>query len=605
MIRFKMNHGLFCLVISLIILIIYSNSVENPFLFDDFHVIFRNPSIKNANNYSNFFSNPTLESGLLKESVSYRPLLMVTFALNYSFGAMNPFGYHLLNIFIHMGCAIFVYFIILFMLRLSNSGKESDFSKDSLIAFFGALLFAVHPVQTESVTLITGRSSSLMALFFLGSFCTYLGYVNTRKFSFLLLSSAGYCCALLAKEVAITLVVLLSIFMIFFPLGRSWRERLYTLAPYIFLTIVYVLIRIHFWGVSSFSSPFPRTLYENLLTQTRAWVFYLKTLILPINLSVVYDFPISHSILEGQVLISILILSSLFLIFWKISQSYRIIGFFALWFAITISPTNSLISQSDVVTDRWLYLSSVGYAVILAVLAGLLFKIRIKGKSLTSKIIFFFLCALVVELYGYGTALRNFTWANEWMLWEDAALKSPNRPGPHNGLGLAFANVGRFDEAIEELKRAIEISPYYGGPYLNLGVVYYRLGRYEEAIQAYQKAISLDTNLAMDGHNNLGVLYTKQGETEKAITEFQKSIEAHSENPAAYYNLWEIYYKKGNIDEAILVLEKVIQFQPEYFNAYGALALLYEKKGWKEKSREAHANYIKYVSLSENGLQNP
>ena len=150
---------------------------------------------------------------------------------------------------------------------------------------------------------------------------------------------------------------------------------------------------------------------------------------------------------------------------WKLSRTFRAAGFFSLWFVVTLAPTNTLIALDDVVTDRWLYLPSVGYAVVFALTAEWIYRKGIIRLGRERKLIFFFLCALVIELYGYSTLLRNFTWANEWMLWEDTKLKSPNLARPRNGLGLALADVGRMDfEAILEFKKAVAMDPQIRQP---------------------------------------------------------------------------------------------------------------------------------------------
>ena len=162
-----------------------------------------------------------------------------------------------------------------------------------------------------------------------------------------------------------------------------------------------------------------------------------------------------------------------------------------MWFAVTLLPTNSAIALDDVVTERWLYLPSIGYAVIVALAAEWIFTRLVMNRGRETKIIFYFLCALLIEFYGYSTFLRNVTWTNEWMLWEDTVSKSPKLARPHNGLGLALSDAGQMDEATLEFKTAIAIDPGYGNPYLNLGKIYYLQGKFREAIEVNQKAMSL------------------------------------------------------------------------------------------------------------------
>jgi Tfp pilus assembly protein PilF len=340
-------------------------------------------------------------------------------------------------------------------------------------------------------------------------------------------------------------------------------------------------------------------LYDRLLTQLRAWVHYIFTLFLPLNLNVDYDFSISRSLLEGQVLLAVGVLILAIGLIWKVSFTHRSYGFFALWFGITLLPTNSVFPLEDVVTDRWLHLPSVGFAMIMALFTQWIYGTIVEKGSRQRKMIFFFSCALVLELYGHATLLRNFTWHNEWMLWEDAVIKSPNKDRPHNGLGLALMRAGKYEEAILEFQRVLELNPKHGGAYLNLGITYLRQGKFEEAIQALKKSMALSPRLTPEIYTNLGVIYGKQGRVEEAIHAYQKAIEARPHNSAAYYNLGDIYAKQGDVDRAISCFEGAVKFTPEFYKAHYYLAGLYEKKGWREKSQEANAKALKFIPSAQ------
>jgi Tfp pilus assembly protein PilF len=357
------------------------------------------------------------------------------------------------------------------------------------------------------------------------------------------------------------------------------------------------MIRIYFFGFWQDNSQPGRPLYDNFLTQLRAWVHYAVTLVFPLNLNVDYDFPVSHSLLEGGVIVSIFILAMLGWIIWKVARVCRPAGFFALWFAINLLPTNSLIPLKDVITDRWLYLPSVGYAVIMALGAEWIFRAKVRGGNRARKIIFFFLCALIVELYGFATVVRNFTWTSYWTLWEDAAAKSPNKSRPHLALALGLNQAGRTAEAIEELKKAAQLDPKGGEAYLNLGYIYFHQRKLDEAIQAFQKAIVLTPRLAADGHNNLGAVYLLQGRNEEAIQELQLALKERPHYSRPYSSLGNYYEKEGDIDKAISYMEQAAKLEPEFVPAHESLVRLYEKKGWKEKSQEARKNFLKYDAL--------
>jgi Tfp pilus assembly protein PilF len=288
-----------------------------------------------------------------------------------------------------------------------------------------------------------------------------------------------------------------------------------------------------------------------------------------------------------------------------LSKNCRPVGFFAFWFAVNLAPTSSIIPLEDVITDRWLYLPSVGFAVILAFAAEWLYRTKVVTKSRAWKLVFFFLCALVVELYGFATTLRNFTWTSDWTLWEDAATKSPNKARPHIALGLALNEAGHQEEAIREFKKAMQLDPKDGRGYLNLGLIYFNKGWFEESIQVTQQALSLSPGLASEGHNNIGLACMKQGRRQEAMQEMLKAIQARPINAGPYFNLGNLYSEEGNWHKATSCMEKVIELEPEFYLAHEALSRLYEKKGWKEKSQEAYKKYLKYAPPSKKSPPTP
>ena len=346
------RNRIFCLIIILLSLLAYSNSFEASFHHDDVHVIVRNPFVKDFDKILQFFFQPQMGSGTYSETSSYRPLLMASFALNFHLGGLNVLGYHLFNFGLHVTCGLLVYFIALHIIRFTGIPSDAQPLRYQLMALFSALVFTLHPVQTESVTYITGRSSLLTAVFFLASFFAYLQFILTQRARYLVISLLSYAGALLVKETAVTLVALLILFDFLFPQGRTWRSRVLSLFPFFLLSGVYMGIRISFFGFFQYAVDPIRPFHIHIFSQSRAWVHYLGTLLLPLNLNIDYDFPLSHSILEGEVILSFFLLAGLALAIAWLSRSNRLIGFWAAWFAVNLLPTNSVIILEDLVSDR-------------------------------------------------------------------------------------------------------------------------------------------------------------------------------------------------------------------------------------------------------------
>lgn len=591
-IRTRSNH-FFCFIITLLLLLAYSNSFKDSFQHDDIHTIVRNPFIKDPGRIPHFFVDPQMGSGIYNETSGYRPLLLATFAVNYYFGGLDVFGYHLFNFILHLLCTLLVYFVILYLFRFANLPIRVHPLRYQMTALFAALAFGLHPVQTESVTYITGRSSAMMALFFLASFFTYMQFHLTRKVGYLLLSTLTCACALLTKETAITLFPILLVFNLLFPHGDNVKRRYLSLLPHFLLTLLYLMIRIYFFGSLQYGAQPVRPFYDNLLSQFRAWIHYLGTLILPLALNIDYDFPVSHSILETQVVLSIFLLAAISLLIWRLSRSDRLIGFFALWFAINLFPTNSIIALEDLISDRWLYLSSVGYAVLLALAASWIFQKWVEAGSRIGKIVFFFFCALVIEFYGFSTLLRNFDWTNQQTLWEDAVAKSPAKARPYNGLGLALVLQGRLEKGKEAFQHAIRLEPQGGQPYLNLGYVYSLEENWDKAIEYYERAIPFCPGRLSDIYSRMGLIYLRQQKMEDAEKYLRKAIEIRPHNAIAHCNLGLYFEERGDVERAISHLEKANKLDPDYLLPYEGLSRLYKRKGLSEKSQEVYRQLLR------------
>ena len=595
--KFPGHDRIYYFILILAVLLVYFNSFQNAFQFDDFHVLVKNPFVKSPENILKFFWEPKMGSGMIKETSGYRPLFMVSFALNYAIWDLDPCGYHLFNVAIHILCSILVYLVTFQFLRFGWDREESDPESHRTVALFAALIFAVHPIQTESVTYISGRSSSLTAFFYLGAFYFYMRHAMAQKIWRLIGFSVFYACSLLVKETAVTLPVILILFDLLFPLCRGWKRRLLSLLPAVLVTAVYLILRLHFFGSMQYGAKPIRPFWIHLLLQPQAWMHYLGSLILPLNLSVDYEFSTPRSFWDAQVFWPVGILAALALIIWKISKTRRIVGFFALWFIVNLLPTNSLVALEDIATDRWVYSSAIGYAVLVALAGYWIFQKKILSASRLVKIVFFFVCFLTVEGYGHATLLRNFDWTSYWTLWEDAVTKAPHKARPHVGLGLALNQAGKIPEAIKEFEAALRIAPNAGEAHLNLGYIYFRQGRNEEAITHFQKALKVSPLLAPECHNNMGAAYRELGRIQEAVKEFQLSIQARPIFARPYANLGILYEKKGESEKAISYLEKAAELDPEFVEVYLHLTRLYKKKGYTKKSREASENLIKYLSL--------
>lgn len=353
--------------------IIYSNALKGPFVYDDFHSITDNPYIKQPSLLSSLFDLSYVTHPSQARSI-YRPVLMFTFFLNYAFGSFNPIGYHLVNIFLHIMNGFLVFFLIKELLGPAYIFRER-------IALFSALIFISHPVQTETVNYIICRSELLAGFFLLLSFSLYIKAVRSTKerYSFYRASLIAFGLGLLSKETALMLPLIIFFYECLFIGWKNFKEFLWRLKRYYsffaVMAVIYILLRTfllgNFLGKLSISSPV-RPLFINLLTQAKVCVFYyLRLLFFPFGLSIDHYVPVAKPIFEFPVLMSIILIIILLASAFILRRKNKAVSFFILWFFINLIPTG-IIPLHIIMNEHRLYLSTVsfGFLVSLALISA-------------------------------------------------------------------------------------------------------------------------------------------------------------------------------------------------------------------------------------------
>jgi len=552
--------------------LIYSNTFSDPFHFDDEANIVDNPRIKNLSN--------------LIDLSGRRYVGFLSFALNYHFGQLNVFGYHLVNLLIHITNGFLVYSLVLLLLRIPPplltpyssrlSPPASTFASSSSIALATALLFVVHPLQTQAVTYIVQRFTSLAALFYLLTSVLYLKWRSAKEESRIrsLYYAGALLCTVLAmktKESSFTLpLMLLLIEAVFFE--SPTRKRWIALIPFL-LTLLIIPLS-HPGAVGEGEERIEISRWDYLFTQFRVIMTYLRLLILPVNQNLDYDYPISHSLLEPKVLFSFLFLLvlftfSLYLLFVRPrpSHSSRLAAFGILWFFLTLSIESSIIPIRDVIFEHRLYLPSVGFFLAGSVLIITLLD-RWRGMNVL-------VIGVLVVILSIATYQRNVVWRDDLTLWTDVVRKSPNNARGHYSLGLAYQNLEHTDflflnDAIREYEAAIALNPNYARAHNALGNLYKDLGRVDEQIQEYKIALTINPDFA-EAHFNLGNLYKDLGRVDEQIQEYKIALTINPDFAEAHYNLGVAYVEQGRLSEAIHEFEQALQIKPDYDLARQAL----------------------------------
>ncbi|MDD4955751.1 MAG: tetratricopeptide repeat protein, partial [Candidatus Omnitrophica bacterium] len=432
-----------------------------------------------------------------------RFVTLLTFAVNYHFGGLDVFGYHAVNLAVHLSAALLVWWLV--KIIFSSPGmKENELSKFSrIIAFFTAAIFLAHPAQTESVTYIWQRCSCLSGLFYLFSLSFYLksrvleaGAIRqTRRRIFYSLAFVSALLGMFTKENIITLPVMLFLCEFYF-IGRDKRIGLKRVLPFLLLLpvipAILLLTKPETFKALQLMAVRPDTApLHYFFTQLRVLITYIRLLFIPVNQNLDYDYELSKSLASPPVFLSLILLILIIAAAIKMFPRRRLLSFAIIWFFLTLLPESSIIPIDDLIFEHRLYLPVFGYGLFLT--CGLCYLF----KSKQSKVIIVILSLLVIS-YSVMAYLRNSVWRSELTLWSDVVRKTAHKARPYINLGIIYGSKAEYDKAIFDFNKAIEIDPGSALAYYNRAVAYNAKGKYINAWEDVHKAESLGHKIPRD-----------------------------------------------------------------------------------------------------------
>lgn len=540
--------------------LVYSNSFEAEFQLDDnFHILNRK-DIQDINNYTYLqkWSN-----------INQRPLSTFTLAINYQVHGFKVFGYHLFNLIIHLLSAIFVYLLTNQILQ-SPAIKEKTVKRHRrLIAFFCGLVFVMHPIQTESVTYVIQRMTSLAGLFYLMSASFYIKgrYAMikdkiTLSATFMVISILSAVLAILSKQIAITIPAAFLLIELFFVRNKDKKLCKKFFYTGLIILVSLILLVICFGEIPRETDRISR--YDYAITQLRVFTKYLQLSVFPIVQNLDYDFHVSHSLKGTKEIISLIVVTLFIFAGFFLYKKHRVYAFGLFWFIITLSVESTIIPINDVIFEHRLYLPLFG---IILILTMLLFEIFSK-KNIR---IFIISMMLISLFYGILTYARNEVWQSNYSLWKDVVEKSPNKARPHLNYGNALLERGDMQRAITHFTKSIKADPQNWPAYFNRGNVRISTGNYKGAIEDLNIFIEQYPNLP-DPRNNLGKAKMLTGDFGGAILEFNKTLELDSTFDKAWFNRGNTRMFIGDYQGAINDFRKSLQFNPGNPSAYNNIA---------------------------------
>lgn len=569
----KLNKNLLAaFILTSVVFISYANIFKNEFAWDDFYFITDNIHIRELGNMSSFFTEPS--TGDL-----YRPLRGIFYALTYKMWGLDVFGYHLNSILAHLAVTLLVYFI-----TLKITEKNS-------LSFIAALFFAAHPVHTERVTNMTAGFDIYGIIFLLLAFFFYIIFSKNKSRKYFIFSNVFYFLALFSSEEAITFILLLFLYEFSFNININWANiklLLKRYAPFIAITFFYLLIRLMVVGKAGRAEIyFNESFFGTLLTTVKIFFQYMLILFFPAGLVTERYVKFEASIFSFAFLISLAVLLLLLLFFFIKSYKKSKIVFFSIgWFFITLLLFSNILPQYTIMAERYLYLPSYGFCLLLAFLILSIEKINFVKLGIVqeysikkySKVAIIIIVLLLASSYVLLTIQRNSEWRDNLTLLSKTTERNPFGTRTYQALALHYRNQGDYDKAFDHALKAVELSSKNYHAYENLGTISAYTKNYQKAIYYYNKSLGInpDYYLAL---NNLGLVYSYIGDFNKSLYYLNKAIEADPKLAKAYNDLGVVYAQIGDFDTGIINIMEAIEINPYEASYYQNLAVIYSYLG--------------------------
>jgi len=519
----RYKRAVLILLILAVVFLVFYPSLRNGFTWDDSKYIIGNNLIRDLSRASTkrifgsfFFCN-------------YHPLTLLSYSLDYYFSGLDPFGYRLTNLTLHLLNSLLVFWLIYLL------------SQNTAVALIVAFFFAIHPLQVEPAVWVSSRKDVLYSFFFLGAI---ISYIRSRRERDTELSAAGagrrgaladpirqsafkfgcnrfyylslilFVLSLLSKAMAITLPVVL--LLIDYLLNRR-RDKTMILdkLPFFVLSLIFgIVATFGLYLHGGIRQEGALNLLYKFAVASYSIVFYLGKILIPVKLSCFYPYPDvkQYPLLYLYSSIAVILL----LITIIISRRYtRKIIFASSFFLITLIPVLQFVPLAHtIVADRYAYIPSIG--IFYAIACGFLwlYARRTKYSRMTRPVLVALLTAIMCIL-AFLAYKRSLIWKDNLTLWDDVLKNYPDTPIAYNNRGNTYARRGNLDKAVLDYTKAIQVCPDYAQAYNNRGVASFRQGNLDQALSDYTRAIQINPDYALP-HHNLVIIYFSKKEYDKS-----------------------------------------------------------------------------------------
>jgi protein O-mannosyl-transferase len=596
-------------------LLVYCNTLLNGFVYDDHHQVEGNPYVQSFKYVGKIFTSTVWSfQGLEGQTNYYRPLMTFGFLICNKVFQAFPSGFHVVNVLLNC-VVVWLVFLACSMLF-----------RDDTVALATAALFALHPIHTEVVNWIAAVTELELAIFYLGAFILFLrlGSVPAnQKITNQIWMCACFALALLSKEQGVTLAIIATIYEHFYRSDRettTWHAKAFRYGGFWIMAAVYLVFRVTvLGGLAPVRQHADVSWPQAVLSAFALAGQYVAKLFWPYPLLAFYVFRKSAALTDARVLAGIgvgVLAIAVFVYLWKRARNY---SFAVIWIAVTVAPVlNARWMATNVFTERYLYLPSVGFCALIAGGFVFLFR-RFAGRIVVLRAISI-ATTVLLSLAGGEIIARNRDWHDDYTLlsrtlviephasymrsdlgvlewssnrreaaerqWRLALIDKPDNAVALSNLGLAMLEKKRYEDAKRYLRQVIEMRPRFAAPHIHLGRVYVAEGQTSVAEAEFRRAVEIYP-LSIEARNALGRFYFDQGKLPDAEAQFRGSLEALP-NAEAWNRLGDIYDRQGLHAKAEESWRKVVDLDPFDAHAHASLGSAYLSSGRRAEAAKEY-----------------
>ncbi len=588
-------------LVFLIPLLVYSTTLRATFVYDDNIQIINNPWIRDLGKIPALFVSSTMSFLDGQPANTYRPVFYIVYMAEYLVFGLRPWAWHLVNVLLHSMNALALYFLVYLFLDKDNDSQCAGASRKLPrlgAAAIAALIFALHPVNSEVVAWVGAIPELVYTLMVLSAFILYILAERTKKKEAALLyrlcSVAAFSTALLSKETAMALIIIIPLYE-FSRLGlqclRRWRIYLSYLIP----AVLYMTMRTYALGGMTQMSLMKMSFYEGLINVPPLVARYLGKLLMPVGLSIIYSFEPVHSALSFMFIIGLLASTAFgLLICYMYLKGMKKESFFLIWILIPLLPVLYMpILSVGGFADRYLYLSTAGSAALIGLLIFRIYKDKAGDNRGRYRPLIIAAIVIILLLYSAGSIKRTFVWRNDYSLWSDTVLKSPKSPNALYNLAWVLHKRGgteNLDRALKLYEEAIKVKPDKEDAHYNIALIYDKRGEYGKAVEHYMASLRLRPSSSTA--YNIAMIYQGLNRLAPAIKFYNLALKLDPNNENAHYNLAWAYQASGDYANAVAHYRAVLRLSPRSADAYFKIGVIYEERGMIKEALHEFKNAL-------------